>query len=113
VPGFHLKALAVLSMSVVLLAAGGAGGRPMPDDVADYVFVEFDPGFYMPYVVLNSTLIHAPVVLLMVEREVIVADLGINTTMYVPQGIYLAIPRTYFSKNPRPSRGGLRLRSWI
>jgi len=93
-------ALAVLFMSVVLLAAGGAGGRPFPDDVADYVFVEFDPGFYMPYVVLNSTLIHAPVVVLSVEREVIVADLGINTTMYVPQGIYLAIPRTYFGKKP-------------
>jgi hypothetical protein len=100
VPGFHLKVLAVLFMSVVLLAAGGAGGGSLPDDVADYVFVEFDPGFYMPYVVLNSTLIHAPVVLLSVEREVIVADWGVNTTMYVPQGIYLAIPRTYFGKKP-------------
>jgi hypothetical protein len=100
VPGFHLKVLALLFMSVVLLAAGGVGGSPLPDDVADYVFVEFDPGFYMPYVVLNSTLIHAPVVLLSVEREVIVADLGINTTMYVPQGVYLAIPRTYFGEKP-------------
>jgi hypothetical protein len=103
-----IAALAVLFMSVVLLAAGGAGGSPMPDDVADYVFVEFDPGFYMPYVVLNSTLIHAPVVLLSVEREVIVADLGINTTMYVPQGIYLAIPRTYFSKKPPAVPRGIK-----
>jgi hypothetical protein len=95
-----IAALAVLFMSVVLLAAGGAGGRPLPDDVADYVFVEFDPGFYMPYVVFNSTLVHAPVVLLSVEREVIVADWGVNTTMYVPQGIYLAIPRTYFGEKP-------------
>ena len=108
VPGFHLKVLAVLFMSVVLLAAGGAGGRPMPDDVADYVFVEFDPGFYMPYVVLNSTLIHAPVVLLSVEREVIVADWGVNTTMYVPQGIYLAIPRTYFGEKPPAVPRGIR-----
>jgi hypothetical protein len=61
VSGFHLKVLAVLFMSVVLLAAGGAGGGSLPDDVADYVFVEFDPGSYMPYVVLNSTLVHAPV----------------------------------------------------
>jgi len=97
-----------LFMSVVLLAAGGAGGKQLPDDVADYVFVEFDPGFYMPYVVLNSTLIHAPVVLLMVEREVIVADLGINTTMYVPQGIYLAIPRTYFGKKPLAVPRGIK-----
>jgi hypothetical protein len=109
VSGFQvLKVLAVLFMSVVLLAAGGAGGSPLPDDVADYVFVEFDPGFYMPYVVLNSTLIHAPVVLLSVEREVIVADLGINTTMYVPQGIYLAIPRTYFSKKPPAVPRGIK-----
>jgi hypothetical protein len=108
VPGFHLKVLAVLFMSVALLVAGGAGGRPMPDDVADYVFVEFDPGFYMPYVVLNSTLIHAPVVLLSVEKEVIVADWGVNTTMYVPQGIYLAIPRTYFGKNPPAVPRGIR-----
>jgi hypothetical protein len=93
-------ALAVLFMSVVLLAAGGAGGGSLPDDVADYVFVEFDPGSYMPYVVLNSTLVHAPVVLLSVGREVIVADWGVNTTMYVPQGIYLAIPRTYFGEKP-------------
>jgi hypothetical protein len=103
-----IAALAVLFMSVVLLAAGGAGGSPMPDDVADYVFVEFDPGFYMPYVVLNSTLIHAPVVLLSVEREVVVADLGINTTMYVPQGIYLAIPRTYFGKKPPAVPRGIK-----
>jgi hypothetical protein len=40
------------------------------------------------------------VVLLSVEREVIVADWGVNTTMYVPQGIYLAIPRTYFGEKP-------------
>jgi hypothetical protein len=103
-----IVALAVLLTSVVLLAAGGAGGRPLPDDVADYVFVEFDPGFYMPYVVLNSTLVHAPVVLLMVEREVIVADLGINTTMYVPQGIYLAIPRTYFGEKPPAVPRGIK-----
>lgn len=95
-------------MSVVLSAAGGAGGGPLPDDVADYVFVEFDPGFYMPYVVLNSTLVHAPVVLLPVEREVIVADLGINTTMYVPQGIYLAIPRTYFGEKPPAVPTGIK-----
>ncbi|AKT34696.1 hypothetical protein PYWP30_01063 [Pyrobaculum sp. WP30] len=103
-----IAALAVLFMSVVLLAAGGVGGGSLPDDVADYVFVEFDPGSYMPYVVLNSTLVHAPVVLLSVEREVIVADLGINTTMYVPQGIYLAIPRTYFSKKPPAVPRGIK-----
>jgi hypothetical protein len=108
VPGFHLKVLAVLFMSVMQLTAGGAGGSPMPDDVADYVFVEFDPGFYMPYVVLNSTLIHAPVVLLSVEREVVVADWGVNTTMYVPQGIYLAIPRTYFGKKPPAVPRGIK-----
>ena len=108
VSGFHLKVLALLLMSVVLLAAGGAGGKQLPDEVADYVFVEFDPGFYMPYAVLNFTLIHAPVVLLSVEREVVVADLGINTTMYVPQGIYLAIPRTYFGKKPPAVPRGIK-----
>ena len=70
-------------------------------DLSQYIFVEFSPGEYFPYVVVNSSALEpAPVVYLMAPRDVILQELARNTTMYLPQGVYLAIPRKNFSKQP-------------
>ncbi|MEM2026031.1 MAG: hypothetical protein QXW94_07050, partial [Desulfurococcaceae archaeon] len=70
-------------------------------DLTLYVFVEFNPGEYFPYVVVNSSALEpAPVVYLMVPRDVIVQELARNATMYLSQGVYIAVPRKYFSQRP-------------
>lgn len=70
-------------------------------DISSYVFVEFNPGDGFPYVVINSTAVEpVPIVYIMVERDIIMQEMALNTTMYLPQGVYLALPRRYFA--PRP-----------
>ena len=81
---------------IVLLVAVLAAAS----DVEDYVFVEFNPKMYFPYLVKNNTTEPAPIVYLMTNRDVVAQELAANTSMYIPQGVYLAIPRHLFSQRP-------------
>ncbi|MGB9706223.1 MAG: hypothetical protein ACPL3C_12290, partial [Pyrobaculum sp.] len=49
-----------------------------------------------------------PIVYIMVERDVIMQEKALNTTMYLPQGVYLAIPRRYFAPRPPSPPPGVR-----
>ncbi|RFA94481.1 hypothetical protein, partial [Pyrobaculum aerophilum] len=87
-----IRVLVVAALLIAILRAA---------DISSYVFVELSPGDSFPYVVINSTAVEpVPIVYIMVERDVIMQERALNTTMYLPQGVYLAIPKKYFA--PRP-----------
>ncbi|WP_333639564.1 hypothetical protein, partial [Pyrobaculum aerophilum] len=78
-------------------------------DISSYVFVEFSPGDGFPYVVINSTAVEPiPIVYIMVERDIIMQEMALNTTMYLPQGVYLAIPKKYFAPRPPAPPPGVK-----
>ena len=85
------KLILIVLLTAVLAAAS---------DVEDYVFVEFNPKAYFPYLVKNNATEPAPIVYLMTNRDVVAQELAANTSMYIPQGVYLAIPRHLFSQTP-------------
>ncbi|MGC9119582.1 MAG: hypothetical protein ACP5I3_11445 [Thermoproteus sp.] len=92
---------------LILLAVASLAVQTSQGDVSSYVFVEFNPGDYFPYLVEGSGVSPAPVVYIMTPKDVIVQDLGINATVYVPQGVYLAVPRSYFRQRPPPVPRGV------
>ncbi|MEM4963650.1 MAG: hypothetical protein QXT13_05825 [Pyrobaculum sp.] len=89
----------IVGLAIFLLAA-----RPpvVEHDLYEMVLLDFDPGDYYPYYVYNNTLFNAPVVLPMVPRDVLIAELALSTTTRIPAGVYVAVPRRAFARSPPP-----------